>query len=57
MQAGFYIQSKEVCKAAYEPEVQISDVYMCAGMMDGSKDACQVNMQHGFITPFFFHSF
>ncbi len=43
MQAGIQVQSQEVCKRAYEPEVQVTNVYMCAGVLDGSKDACQVN--------------
>lgn len=41
MQALFYIQDQEICKKAYERELVISNVYLCAGMMDGSKDACQ----------------
>ncbi|XP_042900195.1 proclotting enzyme [Parasteatoda tepidariorum] len=41
MQATFDIQSQEVCKKAYEREVNITSVYMCAGVDTGEKDSCQ----------------
>lgn len=41
MVARFEFQSQEVCRRAYEAEVPITEVYLCAGTMDGSKDSCQ----------------
>ncbi|XP_054712012.1 proclotting enzyme-like [Uloborus diversus] len=41
MEAGFNIQSQEMCRKAYEKELNITRVYLCAGTADGSKDSCQ----------------
>ncbi|GFT08052.1 proclotting enzyme [Nephila pilipes] len=41
MEASFDIQGQELCRKAYERELNITEEYLCAGMMDGSKDSCQ----------------
>ncbi|PRD34304.1 UNVERIFIED_CONTAM: Proclotting enzyme [Trichonephila clavipes] len=41
MEVSFDIQSQELCRKAYERELNITQEYLCAGMMDGSKDSCQ----------------
>ncbi|XP_055943185.1 proclotting enzyme-like [Argiope bruennichi] len=41
MEASFDIQDQEMCRRAYERELNITDVYLCAGTADGSKDSCQ----------------
>ncbi|GFR16481.1 proclotting enzyme [Trichonephila clavata] len=41
MEVGFDIQSQDLCRKAYERELNITEEYLCAGMMDGSKDSCQ----------------
>lgn len=41
MEVSFDIQGQELCRKAYERELNITEEYLCAGMMDGSKDSCQ----------------
>ncbi|XP_035204544.1 proclotting enzyme-like [Stegodyphus dumicola] len=41
MEASFDIQDQEYCRQAYERELNITKVYLCAGTLDGSKDSCQ----------------
>ncbi|GBM02623.1 hypothetical protein AVEN_162158-1 [Araneus ventricosus] len=43
MEASFEIQDQDLCRRAYERELNITDVYLCAGTADGSKDSCQIN--------------
>ncbi|XP_076311529.1 proclotting enzyme [Tachypleus tridentatus] len=35
------IWEHEACRQAYEKDLNITNVYMCAGFADGGKDACQ----------------
>ncbi|GBN65510.1 hypothetical protein AVEN_70347-1 [Araneus ventricosus] len=42
MEVSFDIQEQEECRRAYERDLQITDVHLCAGTLDGSKDSCQV---------------
>ncbi|GIX85987.1 proclotting enzyme [Caerostris extrusa] len=41
MEASFDIQTQEMCRRAYQRELNITEEYLCAGTLDGSKDACQ----------------
>ncbi|KAG8187277.1 hypothetical protein JTE90_019166 [Oedothorax gibbosus] len=41
MEVSFDITDQEECRRAYERELNITDVYLCAGTADGSKDSCQ----------------
>ncbi|GBN81143.1 Proclotting enzyme, partial [Araneus ventricosus] len=41
MEVSFDIQEQEECRSTYERDLQITDVHLCAGTLDGSKDSCQ----------------
>ncbi|KAG8187278.1 hypothetical protein JTE90_019167 [Oedothorax gibbosus] len=41
MEVIFDVTDQEECRRAYERELNITDVYLCAGTADGSKDSCQ----------------
>ncbi|KAF8788001.1 Proclotting enzyme like protein [Argiope bruennichi] len=40
MEVSFYIQNQEVCRKSYARDLRITDKQLCAGTLDGSKDAC-----------------
>lgn len=40
-EVSFPIVDDESCKQAYRQDLPITDVYICAGIADGSKDSCQ----------------